>query len=84
VLGVKAIAGRTFSPSDNAARSNVVVLSEGLWRTRFDADPALVGREIRLDGMPFTVVGIVPKDFQLLGRTSMWAMIDPAIALRAE
>jgi putative ABC transport system permease protein len=84
VLGVKAIAGRTFLPRDEAARSNVVVLSEALWQTRFDRDPAIVGRDIRLDGMPFTVVGIVPKDFQFFERTSMWAMIvfDPRPALR--
>jgi putative ABC transport system permease protein len=75
-LGVTAIAGRTFLPSDNAARSNVVVLSEALWRTRFDADPSIVGRDIRLDGAPYTVVGVVPQDFQLLGRTSMWAMLS--------
>jgi putative ABC transport system permease protein len=75
VLGVTAIAGRTFRSSDNDARSNVVVLSEALWQTRFDRDPAIVGRELRLDGVPFTVVGIVPKDFQFFERTSMWAMI---------
>ena len=74
VLGVKPIAGRTFLPSDNAARSNVVVFSEALWQTRFDRDAGIVGQTIRLDGMPFTVVGIVPQNSQLLGRTSMWAM----------
>jgi putative ABC transport system permease protein len=73
-LGVKAIAGRTFLPSDDAKRANAVVLSEGFWRTRFNADPSVVGRDIRLDGTPFTVVGIVPKDFQLLSPSSMWAM----------
>ena len=54
--------------------ANVVVLSEAFWRTRFNRDPAIVGREIRLDGMLWTVVGVVPKDFQLLGQTSIWAM----------
>ena len=74
VLGVKPIAGRTFLPSDNAARSNVVVFSEALWQTRFDRDAGIVGQTVRLDGMPFTVVGIVPQNSQLLGRTGMWAM----------
>jgi putative ABC transport system permease protein len=84
VLGVEAIAGRTLRPEDEAARSNVVVLSEALWQTRFDRDAAIVGRDIRLDGMPFMVVGIVPKDFQFFERTSMWAMIafDRRPALR--
>ena len=49
-------------------------MSEGFWRTRFNADPSIVGREIRLDGALWTVVGIVPKDFQLLGPSSIWAL----------
>ena len=84
VLGVKAIAGRTFVSADNDAPANLVVLSESIWRTRFDADPTLIGRDIRFDGEPYTVVGVVPKEFQLLGRTSMWALIafDRRPALR--
>lgn len=85
VLGVTAIAGRTFLPSDDSQRANVVVLSEGLWRTRFNADPTVVGRDIRLDGSAYTVVGVVPRDFQLLGRSSIWALaaINPRPALRS-
>ena len=75
VLGVRAIAGRTFLPSDDSRRSNVVVLSEAFWRTRFNADPTLIGRDIRLDGSPYVVVGVVPKEFQLLGRSSIWALL---------
>ena len=74
VLGVTPIAGRTFSAEDEATRANVVVMSEGLWRTRFNADPGVIGREIRLDGSLWKVVGIMPQDFQLLGQTSLWAM----------
>ena len=74
VLGVAAIAGRTFSAEDEAKRASVVVLSEAFWRTRYNADPAVIGREIRLDGSLWTVVGIVPESFQLLGQTSLWAM----------
>ena len=74
VLGVKPIAGRTFNADDDTKRSYVVVLSDGFWRTRFNADPSVVGRQIRLDGTLWTVVGILPADFQLLGQTSLWAM----------
>lgn len=56
VLGVKPIAGRTFSAEDEATRANAVVLSESLWRSRFNSDPGLIGRELRLDGSMFTVV----------------------------
>jgi putative ABC transport system permease protein len=76
VLGVKAIAGRTFLPSDDKQRANVVVLSEAFWRTRFNADPNVIGRDIRLDGVQYTVVGVVPKEFQLLGRSSIWALVS--------
>ena len=64
VLGVRPILGRTFRPTDETIDPTVVVVSEGFWRRRFAADPALVGREITLDGRPITVVGVVPSDVQ--------------------
>ena len=75
-LGVKAIVGRTFLPSDDKRRANVVVLSEAFWRTRFNADRTVVGRDIRLDGSLYTVVGVVPSKSELIGRTSIWAMVS--------
>jgi putative ABC transport system permease protein len=74
VLGVKAIVGGTFHAADNDRRANLVVLSEGFWRARFGGDPGIVGRDVRFDGQPYTVVGVVPAQFQLLGPASMWAM----------
>ena len=82
-LGVRPIAGRTFLPSDDQQRANVVVLSEGFWRTRFDGDPSIVGSSIRLDGAPYTVVGVVPDEAQLIGRTSIWAMAARRCAVGA-
>ena len=80
VLGVRPIVGRTFTQDDDAKRANVVVLSEPLWRTRFNADPGIVGQQLRLDGSLWTVVGVIPQEIQLLGDTSMWAM-RPIIGL---
>ena len=79
VLGITPIAGRTFRPAD-AERSAqpVVVISEGLWRTRFGADPALIGRDIRLNGEPFAVIGIVPDDVQLQRPARVWSLIPEA------
>ncbi len=74
VLGVTPIAGRLFTAEDEAKRANVVVLSEALWRARFNSDPGVIGREMRFDGSNWTVVGVIPKSFELLGQTSMWAM----------
>jgi putative ABC transport system permease protein len=74
VFGVAPIAGRTFSPEDEAQRRRSVVLSEGLWETRFDRDPSIIGSELKLDGELWAVVGVMPRSFEILGRTSMWAM----------
>jgi putative ABC transport system permease protein len=64
VLRVKPLLGRTLQASDDALDANpVVVMSESLWRARFDADPAIVGRTITLDQHPITVAGIVPAYF---------------------
>jgi predicted permease len=62
VLGVRPILGRTVELRD--ARDYVVVLGEGLWRRRFGADQAVLGRSIRLAGVPFTVVGVMPASFR--------------------
>ncbi|HEV8395002.1 MAG TPA: ABC transporter permease [Vicinamibacterales bacterium] len=79
VLGVPAIAGRTFKPSDDdpGGQARAVVLNEAFWRARFNADPGVIGRKIRFDGQPYTVVGVVPGWFQSFGRTSIWALVSP-------
>jgi putative ABC transport system permease protein len=74
VFGIRPILGRTFRSTDIAWPPNVVVLSEGFWRSRFDADPAIVGQVIKLDQQPFTVIGVVPADFQVFSPSSMWTL----------
>ena len=61
VLGVRPLIGRSIRLED--ARQDVVVLSEGLWRRRYGADPAIVGTAIRMNGEAYTVVGIMPASF---------------------
>jgi len=64
VLGVKAARGRTFrSDEDALSAPDVVIISDALWRRRFDADPAIVGRAVTIDGRQFEVVGIMPPGF---------------------
>jgi putative ABC transport system permease protein len=84
VLGVRPIAGRTFVEADEGPAPDVVVMSEAFWRTRFGADPTLVGRAIRLGGRMFTVIGIVPADFTFEltgtntgGQSSVWTLLNP-------
>ncbi len=65
VLGARALHGRTFEEEENApGKGDVVVLSHGLWQRRFGGDPEMVGRTIRVDAKPVTVVGIMPAWFQ--------------------
>jgi predicted permease len=61
LLGVGASIGRTFDKSDG--QSPVAVLSEHLWRTRFNSDSTIIGRQISLNGLGFTVIGVAPKNF---------------------
>jgi len=75
VLAVRPVAGRTFLADDDGPRPAVVVLSDGVWRTRFGADPALIGRDVRLNGEPFTVIGIVPNEVQFSRRAGIWTLV---------
>ena len=62
IFAVKPALGRTFLPGeDQLGKDHVVLLSHALWESRFGADSSLLGRDIRLDGEPYTVVGVLPK-----------------------
>ncbi len=77
VLGIQPVAGRTFIGEDARPGTKVVVLGENLWRSHFGGDPALVGRPLELNGQPFTVVGIVPAQFQFLFKSDLWTVFVP-------
>lgn len=62
VLGASPLAGRVFEAAGDAP-ANVAVLSHGLWRRLYGADPAILGRPVRLDGKPYTVIGVMPPEF---------------------
>ncbi|HYN85040.1 MAG TPA: ABC transporter permease [Pyrinomonadaceae bacterium] len=66
VLGVDAQLGRAFvRQEEQRGNHRVVVLSDGLWRRRFNADREIVGRDVTLSGESYTVVGVTPADFEL-------------------
>ncbi len=73
-FGVQPIAGRVFTnDEDQPGHSQVVVISERLWRTLFHADPGLLGQTLRMNGLLYTVVGIMPKTFDpLLEKSDVW------------
>jgi putative ABC transport system permease protein len=74
LLGVEPALGRYFrSEDDGEAAGGTVVLSYGLWQTQFGGDPAALGRTIELDHRPYTVIGVMPRDFYFPNRTSrLW------------
>jgi putative ABC transport system permease protein len=66
-LGVKPAIGRDFTPADDTpAGWQVVILSDGVWRRTFAADPGIVGRAIMMNGLSFTVAGGMPPSFEPL------------------
>jgi putative ABC transport system permease protein len=73
-FGVRPIAGRFFTADeDRPGQPHVVVISERFWRTRLHADPSIVGKPIRMNGLPTTVVGIMPMSFDpLLSQSNLW------------
>ena len=77
LLGIKPELGRAFSQEeDQPGRNMVVLVSHGVWQRRFGGDPALVGREILLDGQKRTVLGVIPPEFQFLAKdTGLWVPI---------
>jgi putative ABC transport system permease protein len=71
VLAVDAQLGRTFDPHDATPGYNLeVVISDGLWRREFGADPHIIGKTLRLDNDPYQVVGVMPRGFRDQGSTS--------------
>ena len=67
ILGTRPQLGRLFLPSEEGPGAPfVAILSDGLWRRRYGADPHLVGRAVRLNGRPTTIVGVMPPGFKII------------------
>ncbi|MBX9601003.1 MAG: ABC transporter permease [Bryobacteraceae bacterium] len=75
--GVQPVAGRVFSAAEED--ENLVVISEGLWERRYARSPSTVGRGVQIDGRAVTIIGILPRHFEMLHKAEFWA---PANLLR--
>jgi len=85
-LGIAPILGRDFTADDDRFQGpNNVILSGTLWRRHFSADPAIVGRQVRLNDTLFTVIGVMPPTFQnmLASSAELWAPLqyNPALPI---
>ena len=80
-MGITPLAGRVFGPAeDQPGAPRVAVISERLWRSRFDADPSLVGRTLTLNNEPHVVIGVMPAGMRFPSRlTDVWLPLGPVI-----
>jgi predicted permease len=66
-LGAGPVIGRTFTEEETTYQTDsVAILTNAYWRQRFNADPHVIGRQIRVDGLPKTVIGVLPREFRFL------------------
>ncbi|HET7220294.1 MAG TPA: ABC transporter permease [Vicinamibacterales bacterium] len=80
LFGVDPMLGRHFRPDEATPGSpQVAILSHRLWKRRYGADPGIVGRQIRLDGIDHTVVGVMPQGFALLLPAEAFLVTDAQI-----
>jgi len=81
-LGVQPVLGRAFVDADMAIGAPLVVLlSDDLWRQRFNSDADILGRQIRLNNQPATVIGVMPPAFSFPVREQLWV---PTVLARGE
>jgi predicted permease len=74
VLGVRPMPGRMFTDEEDRSGKNVVLLSYGLWQSRYGRDPGIIGRSILMDGAKTTVIGILPLGFVLPERNTQFLL----------
>jgi putative ABC transport system permease protein len=79
-IGVEALLGRVIGPVDDVAPGGhpVVMLNYGYWQRRFARDPSIIGRELRVNGRAYTIIGIAPADYPGSGRWVETALYVPA------
>ena len=81
VIGVPPELGRGLSDGDDRAGADpVVIVSDDFWRTKLGGDRSAVGRTLRLDDIPYTIVGIMPRGFEYLRPYDVFVSISPIVA----
>jgi predicted permease len=77
VLGIKPVLGRTFTKEeDGPAPSRVVMIGSGLWQTRFGGARDVVGRSLRINSVPYTIIGVLPSAAEFPGNTKFWLPLN--------
>lgn len=79
LLGQQPLLGRDFSPTDGRKDAQrVVILGNSLWTNRYAADPNILGRSLRINGEPATIIGVMPPGMKFPTRAELWTQIIPA------
>jgi len=84
VLGVAPVLGRDFQTADDQLHGpNVAIISDGLWRRRFGADPSMLGRQVTLDDKLYTIMGVMPPGFDnvLAPSAELWTPLQYDMSL---
>ena len=73
LLGAEAAIGRVFSDREESSRAPVVVLGDAIWRGRYHSDPGVLGRMVKIDGVPHSIIGVMPAGFTFPPKAQIWA-----------
>ncbi len=80
LLGVAPQRGMGIQPEDDrAGAAGVALISDSIWRRRYQSDPAILGRSIRLDDATYTIVGVMPAKFRFPSTSELWVPLTPAL-----
>ena len=83
VLGVQPALGAGFPADVFFSRDQLVLMSDRLWRSRYGADPAIVGKTISMNANRFTVAGVLPRGFGFPGDTDLWQLLNWDLTLHS-
>src|SRR5579872_4003330 len=78
-LGVQPLLGRDFAADEPANHFGEIIITDALWRSRFAADPSIIGRAVQLNGEPHRIIGVLPPDFHPLRADDFGSFSGPAI-----
>ena len=84
VLGTQPLLGRDFAPGDDRQGADpVVIVGYSLWKSRYNADPNVLGTPLRLNGQPATIIGVMPDSMRFPDNTDVWTPLIPTEAQKA-
>lgn len=82
MLHIPPVLGRGFLPADDTAGAEpVVLLGYAIWRDRYGSSPTVIGRQVRVDAKPATIIGVMPEGFQFPTTAEMWMALPPTADL---